>query len=207
MAADTGARKKWIAVVVAVGLVLDLALVGYVVYLLWNRGSGAVTVPSTPTQELVELWDAYEQARAAAQAQAEDAQLVSAKTQWQAVSEQELLDGTGGWSFVFYSRANSHTLDVVVNTGKAQVVKETRVWTDSSVLPEGAWRVGPRDALLVFLAYDGRLFLEQHPQAMVDLHLGDNGEGKVVWTLVALDPEDRSLLPVLIDAETMDVLS
>jgi hypothetical protein len=205
--ANTGARKKWIVVVVAVGLVVDLVLVGYVLYMLWGRSSGAAAVPSTQTQELIELWDAYEQARAAAQAQVEDAQLVSAKTQWQAVGEQELLDGTGSWSFVFYSQANSHTLDVVVSAGEAQMVKETQVWTDSSVLPEGAWQVGPRDALLVFLAYDGRLFLEEHPQAMVDLHLGDNGEGKVAWTLVALDPEDRSLLSVLIDAETMDVLS
>jgi hypothetical protein len=207
MMADTGARKKWITVVVAVGLVLDLALVGYVAYLLWNRGPGAATVPPTPTKELVELWASYEQARVAARAQAQDAQLVSAKTQWQEASEQDLLDGTGSWSFVFYSQANSHTLDVMVNTGKAQVVRETQVWTDSSVLPEGAWKAGPKDALLVFLAYDGRLFLEQHPQAMVDLHLGDNGEGRVVWTIVALDPEDRSLLSVLIDAETMDVLS
>jgi hypothetical protein len=205
--ADTAARKKWIAVAVAVGLVLDLALVGYVAYLLWSRGSEVATMPSIPTQELVELWDAYEQARVAAQAQAEDAQLVSAKTQWQAVSEQELLEGAGSWSFVFYSEANSHTMDVVVSIGKAQVVKETRVWTDSSVLPVGAWQAGPRDALLVFLAYNGRLFLKEHPQAMVDLHLGGNGEGRAVWTLVALDPEDRSLLSVLIDAETMDVLS
>jgi hypothetical protein len=156
---------------------------------------------------LVELWSAYEEARAVAQAQAQDAQLVSAKTQWQEVSEQDLLDGAGSWSFVFYSQANSHTLDVVVNTGKAQVVRETQVWTDSSVLLEGAWIAGPKDALLVFLAYEGRSFLEQHPQAMVDLHLGDNGEGKAVWTIVALDPEDRSLISVLIDAETMDVLS
>jgi hypothetical protein len=201
------APKKWIVAVAAVGLVLDLALVGYVVYLLWNKGPGVATVPSTPARELVELWDAYEQARVAAQAQAEDVQMVSAKTQWQAVGEQELLDGTGSWSFVFYSPANNRTLDVVVNVGEIQVVKETRVWADSSVLPEGAWQVGPRDALLVFLAYDGRAFLEEHSQAMVDLHLADDGEGKAVWTIVALDPEDRSLLSVLIDAETMDVLS
>lgn len=200
------APRKWIVAVAAVGLVLDLALVGYVVYLLWNKGPGVATVPSTPARELVELWDAYEQARVAAQAQAEDVQLVSAKTQWQAVGEQELLDGTGSWSFVFYSPANNRALDVVVNVGETQVVKETQVWADSSVLPEGAWQVGPRDALLVFLAYDGRAFLEEHSQAMVDLHLADDGEGKAVWTIVALDPEDRSLLSVLIDAETMDVL-
>jgi hypothetical protein len=201
------APKKWIVAVAAVGLVLDLALVGYVVYLLWNKGPGVATVPPTSSRGLVELWDAYEQARVAAQAQAQDVQLVSAKTQWQAVGEQELLDGTGSWSFVFYSPANNRTLDVVVNAGKPQVVKETRVWADSSALPDGAWQVGPKDALLVFLAYDGRAFLEEHSQAMVDLHLADNGEGKVVWTIVALDPEDRSLLSVLIDAETMDVLS
>ena len=81
------------------------------------------------------------------------------------------------------------------------------MWTSPSVLSEGAWQAGPRDALLVFLACGGRAFLDKHPQAMVDLHLGDNDEGKVVWTVVALDPEDRGLFSVLIDAETMDVLS
>jgi hypothetical protein len=205
--ADTGTRKKWIVAVVAVGLALDLVLVGYVVYLLWGRGSGTTTAPSMATRDLVELWDAYEQARAAAQVQVVDAQLVSAKTQWQEVRERELLDGTGSWSFVFYSPADGDALDVVVSVGTAQVVKETRVWTSPSVLSEGAWQAGPRDALLVFLAYGGRAFLDKHPQAMVDLHLGDNDEGKVVWTVVALDPEDRGLFSVLIDAETMDVLS
>ena len=63
----------------------------------------------------------------------------------------------------------------------------------------------------MFLAYDGRTFLAEHPQAMVDLHLAgreanDDGGG-AVWTIVALDPEDRSLSSLLIDAETKQILS
>jgi hypothetical protein len=157
-------------------------------------------------QTSIELWDAYGQARAAAQAQAEDVQLVSASTQWQAVSEQVVLDGSTSWSFVFYSPKDGNSIDVIVNVGTAQVVNQTQVWVAPAALTEGAWQAGPRDALLVFLAYGGRGFLDEHPQAMVDLHLADD-ETEATWTVVALDPEDRSLFSLLIDAETSQVLS
>jgi hypothetical protein len=161
---------------------------------------------------LIDLWDAYGEARAAVQAQAEDAQLVSASTQWQAVSEESLLNGTSSWSFVFYSPTGSHALDVVANADRAQVANQTQVGVASSPLAEGAWQAGPREALLVFLAYGGRAFLDEHPQAAVDLHLAENEDGKAVWTIVALDigdigGEDRTPLSVLIDADTMQVLS
>jgi hypothetical protein len=156
-------------------------------------------------QTSIELWDAYGQAQAAAQAQAEDVQLVSASTQWQTASEEAVLDGSTNWSFVFYSPEDGNSIDVTVNVGTAQVVNQTRVWVAPAALAEGAWQAGPREALLVFLAYGGRAFLDEHPQAIVDLHLAD-GETETVWTVVALDPEDRSLFSLLIDAETSQVL-
>jgi hypothetical protein len=213
--ADEGKRKdkrrKWVPALLAVGLVADLLLLGYVLYLLWGRMSGLTVVATTtspnPTREVIELWSAYEQARAAVQPQAEDAQLVSASTQWQAVSEEALLNGTTNWSFVFYSPASNHSLDVVANTETAQVVNQTRVWVAPRTLAEGAWQVGPREVLLVFLAYGARPFLYEHPEAVVDLHLAAGDEGGTVWTIVTLDPEDRSLFSSLIDAETRQVLS
>ncbi len=206
-------RNKWVPVLFAAGLVINLLLLGYMLNALWDRMSvqaAMAAVSPTPTQTPIELWDAYEQARAAAQTQARDAQLVSASTQWQAVSEQAMLDGASNWSFVFYSPASGNSLDVVVNTGKAQVVNQTRVWVAPNPLAEGAWQAGPRGALLVFLAYQGRTFLDEHPEAMVDLHLASSESDdsrEAVWTLVALDPEDRSLSSLLIDAETNQILS
>ena len=207
-------RSKWVLALVVAGLGLGLLLLGYMAYVLWGRMSKQetmATAPPTPTRTPIELWDAYEQARAAAQTQAKDAQLVSASTQWQAVSEQTMLDGASNWSFVFYSPASNNSLDITVNTGAAQVVNQTRVWGDPNPLTEGAWQAGPREPLLVFLAYGGRTFLAEHPQAMVDLHLAgseanDDGGG-AVWTVVALDPKDRSMSLLLIDAETRQVLS
>ena len=199
-------QKQWVRVLIAAGLVIDLLLIGYVVYLFVDKSDVGTPSPS-PTQVVVKLWDAYEQARAAARAQAQDAQLVSAKTQWQAIGEQDLLDGSTSWSFVFYSPESRHTLDVVADVESAQVVKQTQIWETPAQLPHGPWQAGPRDVLLVFLAYGGRDFLEEHPQAMVDLHLADNGEGQPIWTVVSLNPEDRSLLSLMIDAETMEVLS
>jgi len=213
MANKSKQRKKWVPVLLAVGLVADLLVLGFIVYLLRDRifGSTETTAPAPTAQAQIELWDAYEQAREAVLAQAQDAQLVSASTQWQAVSEQTLVDGVANWSFVFYSPANEHSLDVVVNTEKTQVVKQTQVWVAPSPLVSGAWQAGPREPLLVFLAYGGRTFLTEHPQATVDLHLasstGDNdGEG-AVWSVVVLDPQDHSLSLVVIDAETRQVLS
>ena len=206
--ADDG-KRNWLLVLPVTGMGIGyLVLLGY---LLWCSVPGltaaATDASPTPTRVLVDLWNGYEQARAAAQVQAPDAQLVSASTQWQVVSEDALLDGASSWSFVFYSPASSSSLDVVVDAGTAQVVNQTRVWVAPGALTEAAWQAGPRDALLVFLAYDGRPFLHEHPQAMVDLHLAEGGERGPVWTIVALDPEDRSLLSTLVDASTGQVLS
>lgn len=207
-------QKKLVAVLLAVGLGVELLFLGYLGYTLWDKmldQTNLAAASSTPTPVPLELWDAYALAHEVARVQANDAQLVSASTQWQTVSEQTLLDGTSNWSFVFYSPANKSSLDIVANAQEAQVVNQTRVWAASSPLPEGAWQEGPREALLVFLAYGGRTFLTEHPDAMVDLHLADgeangNREG-AAWTIVALNPEDRSLFPSQIDAATNQVLS
>ena len=81
------------------------------------------------------------------------------------------------------------------------------MWVAPAPLTEGAWRKGPRDALLVFLAYDGRTFLDQHAEAVVDLHLGEYDSGSPAWTIVALNVSDRSLVAVVIDTETGEVVS
>ncbi len=205
--------KKWVSVLLVAGIGIDLLLVGYVLYLLWDRAFGPTetTLAAPAAQVQIELWDAYEQAQAAALAQAKDAQLVSASTQWQAVSEQTLVDGAANWSFVFYSSASSHVLDVVVSAEKAQVVKQTQVWDAPHPLTGEAWQTGPREALLVFLAYDGRTFLAKHPQATVDLHLASSAEdqngGEALWTVVAIDPQGQSMSLAQIDTETRQVLS
>jgi hypothetical protein len=202
-------KRNWLLVLAVAGLGIGyLLLLGY---LLWGNllspTAAATAVSPTPTPALIDLWEAYRQARAAAQAQAEDAQLVSASTQWQAVGEEALLAGVDDWSFVFYSPESGDSLDIIVSAGAAQVVNQTPVWVAPRGMAEGAWRAGPRDALLVFLAHGGRAFLDEHPLAVVDLHLAGSDQGGPVWAIVALDPEERSLLSLLLDAETRQVLS
>jgi hypothetical protein len=205
---DAGRRNR-LEVLLGLGLgVGGLLLIGYFVLIYGPslKSPPPTVAPPVPPGRLVGLWDAYGQARAAAQAEAGDAQLVSASTQWQAVREEVLLAGTGAWLFVFYSPGSSHVLDVVVDVKKSEVANRTQVWAAPEPLAEGAWQKGPRDALLAFLAYGGREFIDQHPQAAVNLHLADGEEGSPVWTITALDPGDRSLVSVAIDAETMQVL-
>jgi hypothetical protein len=202
-------RRDW-PLMLAAGL-LGVALVAVLAYVLLGRGAGLAasggvpagsTAPTTSTRVPVELWGAYEQARSAAEGRTPDAALVSASTQWQQPDEQTLLAGPFDWSFVFYSPEKQITLDVVLASGAAQVVKETQIWVSPGTLGEGKWRAGPRDALLAFLAYGGRPFLEQHPEAVVDLNLGPGEAGTAVWTVVALDVGDRGVLAVSIDAES-----
>jgi len=180
-------------------------------YFLWGDalGLGSLMTNSDATlaQEPIELWDACEQAHDAALAQAADAQLVSASTQWQTVSEEMLLSGADDWSLVFYSAENSAVLDVVATGGAAQVVNQTRVWVAPQVLDEGKWRAGPTDALLTFLAYGGSEFLQEHPQALVDLHLAKSDDAGPTWTIVTLDASDQSAFSLLVDGETGQVIS
>jgi hypothetical protein len=209
-------KRDKIEALIGIGLgVLGLLLLGY---FLWINppGSRSTEAPGgrpaatsaaipAPTEAAIELWSAYEQARTAARAEAEDAQLTSASTQWQATSEKALLSGPETWSFVFYSPAGKTVLDIVVNREGASVVNQTRVWDAPQFLSEEAWKEGPRDALLAFLAHDGRTFLEENPQAIVDLHLGSGETRNVRWNIVALNPQDQEVLALQIDAETMRI--
>jgi hypothetical protein len=212
MATVTDSRREWPLIVATV--TLSIVIVGIVGYQLLEppRQPTLVIAPTrvaapTATPGSVELWKAYEQARQAAEERWPDATLVSASTQWQRADEQALLAGAVDWSFVFYSPEKRSTLDVVCAPGSVQVVKETRAWVAPGALDEGNWRAGPRDALLAFLAYGGRAFLTQHPEAVVGLNLGPDEENSPVWAVVALDGDDGSVLGVSVDAETGSIVA
>jgi hypothetical protein len=180
-------------------------------YLFWDnritRSPGPADTPPSPGQESVDLWDAYERAQAAARQTGRDAQPVSASTQWQSATEDVLLTGASQWSFGFYAPSDNQALDVVVTRESARVADQSRVWDAPATLSEGAWREGPRDPLLVFLARGGREFLEEHRQAVVSMHLANSEEEGPLWDVAAVTMGDRSLLAVRIDAETLEVLS
>jgi hypothetical protein len=194
-------KRTWLMVLLVVGLAVGcLLLLGY----LFGGGSPGLRAAAieSPPPTSTSLWDTYEQARAAVRAQAPDAQLVSASTQWQVTSEDALLEATSDWTLVFYSPQSSHALDVVVGAGVARVVNQAQAGVVPLTPAEGNWRAGPRGAWQTFLACGGRTFLKDHPQAVVDLHLAQGARGTAVWNIVASDPESRGLLSVVVDAET-----
>ena len=193
------------------GIVLASLGVLLVAVLLWRyvapSSSEEPSVGVIESEPGIGLWDAYERAAAAAEAVAEDAQLVSASAQWQGPDEERLLAGADIWSFVFYAATNSSIVDIVVGDEAATVVNQTQVLSTPAALPEDAVRAGPRDPLLIFLAYGGSTFLEEYPSAIVDLHLGAGGGAEAVWSSSAIDIEQRKSVSVVIDAETHDVVS
>lgn len=200
--------QRWISVLEVIGVLILLPLVGYLIYEQQGelfRTERRATTP-VPTSPPVELWDAYEKALAVAKAHAEDAQLVSASTQWQAADKEALLAGSPRWSFTFYTAADGQILDITVEGERANFVKATKVWEAPPLLSGERWRFGPGEALLVFLAYGGEDFLTDHPKALTDLHLGPDSEGRTVWNVVAFDSETQALCSVTIDAATWQVL-
>lgn len=204
-----GGRRRLLVGLGAAVVVVYLLLLAYILWGDLPDARSAATAgpagPDTPS-EAVELWPAYEQAREAAQAVAQDAQLLSASTQWEGVGEQ-MFAGVGNWSFVFYAPASGRVLDVVVGGEWARVVNQTRIWTTPQALAAGAWEEGPRDALLIFMAYGGQAFLARHPQAVVDLRLAPGEGGGAVWTVAALATGGQGPLSVTVDAATKQVLA
>jgi hypothetical protein len=204
----TGRRRILILLAAATGVFY----LGLLAYLAFGDIPGLAPLgPSRPPPEptsAFELWNAYQAAYDEAQQAAPDAQLVSATTQWAGADEHTMLLGTDQWSFVFYSPSGSSVLDVVFWSGGTQVVNQTRVWSPPAVLgEEGRWREGPREPLLVALAYGGRDYIAAHPQAAVNVHLAAWGDGGVAWSIAALDVAEPTPFSVVIDAETMEVLA
>lgn len=192
-------------------LVLAIACLSLYGYLFWSgrftKEPEQAAPPSSLAQESVDLWEAYERARAAAQEDGAGVRPVSASAHWQSATEDALLNGAGQWSFGFFAPEDKKTLSVVATKESARLANQTEVWKTPVTLAEGTWEEGPRDPLLVFLARGGREFLERHQETVVSVHLANSdGEG-ALWDVAALSRDDRSVLALRIDAGTLEVRS
>ena len=191
-------------------LVIGIACLSVYGYLFWSgriAANPSPAAPPSPSQESVDLWDAHERARAAAEQAGGMVETVSASTQWQAATEDALLTGSNQWSFKFFALESKNILEVVVSQESARVANRAEVRKDPLILAEGGWQDGPRDPLLAFLARGGRDFLEAHQQAVVTVHLATSAEKGALWDIAALNTDDRSVFAARIDAATLKVLS
>jgi hypothetical protein len=165
------------------------------------------SVPPTAGPANLGVWDGYGWAFGAAQAEASDAQLVSASAQWQAPQEDALLAGSDTWAFTFYSEARDRIIDVVVTTDGAWVVNQSEAGRAPALLTNGKWHEGPRDALLISLAHGVRDFMAAHPQATVELRLNQHDDGYPLWNVIAVDSQSRESFVVTVNAATMAMVS
>jgi hypothetical protein len=174
-----------------------------------ERGAEVVmtSVPPTAEPTMLDVWEGYGRALGAAQAEAVDAQLVSASAQWQAPQEEALLAGADTWAFTFYSDASRRIIDVVVTAERAFVVNQSEAGLAPAPLTNGKWHEGPRDALLVFLAHGARDFLAVHPQATVELRLNQHSDGYPLWNVIAIDSQSRESFTVTVNAASMAMVS
>lgn len=192
---------------------LSLLVVGY---LTWQAGNSLQKMgePKTikitvapPTPSTLEMWAAYERAQAAVWQESPDTRLVSATAQWQGATEKEVLAGADNWVFTFYSPKEGQLIVVHVSPERAQAVHRTKMQVPPAQLATGRWQEGPKDALLIFMAHGGRAFMQAHPEAVVDLHFGDYEGRGPAWDVLASDAGSREVVTVVIDAETMRVLT
>ena len=192
---------------------LSLLVVGY---LTWQAGNSLQKMgePKTvkitvapPTPSTLKMGNAYERAQAAVWQEAPDAQLVSATAQWQGATEKEILAGAANWVFTFYSPKEGQIIVVHVSPERARVVHRTQMQVPPAQLAAGRWQEGPKDALLIFMAHGGRAFMEAHPEAVIDLHFGDYEGRGPAWDILASDTASREIVTVVIDTETMRILT
>ncbi|MEJ5312611.1 MAG: hypothetical protein WHX52_22835 [Anaerolineae bacterium] len=200
-------NKKWLLKIFALQL-LFLSLSGGLL-LYWNifapqpsQAMSAVDAATlwTGTAQPVVLAEAEMRARHIAHAWAGDATLSRVEATWRPVGEwtrDEL--PPAGWSFYYYSPAQSAVMAVAVKEDKVLSTPATNVFNKPATLEGFPPTQDASVAWLTFRAAGGERFLKEHPGAAVQIRL-QKVDGRLAWFVLAFTPEAR--FQVRIDAET-----
>lgn len=201
------ADKKWLFRILALQL-LFLSLIGGLL-LYWNisdpQPSQAMSVMGattlwTGTAQPIALTDAEMRARPIVHVWSNDATLTRVEATWRPVSEWTHVElPPTGWSFYYYSPAQSAVMAVAVQEDKVLSTPATEVTNKPATLAEFPPTQDASVAWLTFHAAGGEHFLKEHPGATVQLRL-QMADGRPTWFALAFTPEAR--LQVRIDAET-----
>ena len=190
--------------------VMVVGVYGLLLVLILRQPSGPELPPrqvtATPEEPLGTALEEYPRAEAAAQDWRDDARLVGLNTAWSQPTEADLIAGPFAWSFQFFSPSASQIYDVVItNAGVAGTPGQTLEMTPTTI-EAAEWQVDSSEAVLHFLAHEGRAFLAESHVTTVRLRLSSAlSPGRVVWMVAALSSTERTGKSILVDAFSGDV--
>ena len=198
-------KVEWIAVLVTgLGLFLVAIIVGALVMqaVRYQPATGQATIQPRPQSSpvLTTAKAAYPAAETLARQWHDDAQLSRITAAWRQPTETELLTAQTSWAFYFYAPSVRETLIVSV-TG--QTAHQTRIGPAvqiSAVIPPNAWQVDSPQAMHHFLENGGREFLQEHPQAGVNLQLNVSDQGQVEWSVMGVSTPDQPTVLFFVNA-------
>lgn len=198
-----GRQRVWL--LIGLGVVVAFVYGVLAAALLGRRGRPVPTAPVTGMREALALSAAHEQALALAASWQADAQLVGVTTSWLLAAGDRLTMYRPAWSFRFFSAAAGQVQILTVNERGAQALQQIPI-RGSPAAVEADWSLGSEDLMMTFLASGGEAFLQSHGQANIHFSLERDGEGRSMWSLIALDPAARESLIVGVDALSHEVV-
>jgi len=187
-----------------VGLVLLVAAT-YAVLAILLLNSSARRVPDKPGFTAQE---ALPSAQEAARAWQEDAQLVSANASWRGLPADELLEEEASWAFAYFSPGARALRVLQVTPEGAEEAETMDANPNAKVVDADSWHVDSGEVLSTFLQQGGRDFLQENPEATVNLRLGSTEDGgSLVWLAMGISSADKRTIVVQVDPVTGAVKS
>jgi hypothetical protein len=202
--------KRTRTILLIVMSVMVVGVYGLLMVLILRQQSGpeipSRLVTAAPEEPLGTALEEYPRAEAAARAWRDDVWLVGLNAAWSQPTEADLIAGPFAWSFQFFSPSANQIYDVVITNAGVEGVPGQALETAPTSIEMAEWRVDSSEAVLHFLAHEGRTFLAENHVTTVRLRLSAAlSPGRVVWMAAALSSTERTGLSILVDAFSGDV--
>lgn len=202
--------KRTRTILLIVMSLLIVSVYGLLLVLILRQQSGPEIPPrqitTAPEEPLGTALEEYPQAEAAARAWRDDVRLIGVNTAWGQPTEADLVAGPFAWSFQFFSPSAGQLYDVVITNAGVEGTPGQALETPPTSIEAAEWRVDSSEAVLHFLAHEGRAFLAEHHVTTVRLRLSAAiSPGRVVWMAAALSSTERTGMSILVDAFSGDV--
>lgn len=145
----------------------------------------------------------YPPVRAAAQAWAADAQLVSANADWPKVVDKSYVGEPTLWTYRFYSPAKARLLFVTITPeGQIETIEHVApVTLPPRPIAADNWAIDSSTALAIWLDNGGAGVLGNNPGMEIMIQLRSvNNNPNPVWMVIGLNNQTQEIHTAIIDA-------
>jgi hypothetical protein len=200
---------RW-ALVIGLTFVVALGLALLILWLYRSSGpsqpapAGGMTLPGLPASlsEAPTARQFYPAAAEVARSWQSDARVAALSAHWRSERGYRSADVT--WTYRFYSPATQRVAVVIVEGGRARLLREALSPYRHVTFDEADWQVDSDAALDAWWREGGRTFIYIHPEADVTVRLrAQPGEGdRLAWTVTGILGDQVSRL--VIDGATSE---